>query len=168
MKDRDDMKQKVKYSVVPTVLFSCLIVFLGIMASRFMDKGEPGFFYGLSFALCICFLSALFYVPVAISVDDRRLRVHRLLFKKDIPLSDIESIRLCPPTMGERRLCGSGGFFGYWGWFSERDLGRYFAYYGKASDCFLVTLKSGRKYMLGCENPEKIVDFVRSHTATAV
>ncbi len=51
---------------------------------------------------------------------------------------------------------------GYWGWFSERDLGKYFAYYGKASDCFLVTMKDGRKYMLGCQNPAEMVDAINA------
>lgn len=65
--------------------------------------------------------------------------------------------------MGALRICGSGGFFGYWGWFKERDLGKYFAYYGKSSDCFLVTLKSGNKYMLGCTEPEEMVDFINKN-----
>ena len=76
--------------------------------------------------------------------------------------SEIESVRLCPPTMGEKRLFGSGGFLGYWGWFSERDLGRYFAYYGKASDCFLVRMRDGRQYMIGCEDAPKMVDYINS------
>ena len=96
---------------------------------------------------------------MSISVDDKYLSVNRSLWPKRIPLNEIASIALCSPTMAERRICGSGGWFGYWGWFGERDLGKYFAYYGKASDCFLVTLKNGRKYMLGCKDPQSIVDF---------
>ncbi len=52
---------------------------------------------------------------------------------------------------------GSGGFLGYWGWFAEKGLGRYFAYYGRKSDCFLVTLKDGRKYVLGCREASDLV-----------
>lgn len=62
--------------------------------------------------------------------------------------------------MGERRVCGSGGWFGYWGWFHDRELGRYFAYYGKSSDCFLVRLRNGRSYVIGCQNPQTIIDEV--------
>ena len=62
--------------------------------------------------------------------------------------------------MGERRVCGSGGWFGYWGWFHDRELGRYFAYYGKSSDCFLVRLRNGRNYVIGCQNSQTIVDEV--------
>ena len=77
-------------------------------------------------------------------------------------MADVKSVRLCPPTMGAIRIFGSGGFLGYWGWFKERDLGKYFAYYGRSSDCFLVELKDGRKYMLGCKNPQKMVEYINS------
>ena len=64
------------------------------------------------------------------------------------------------PTMAKKRICGSGGWFGYYGWFSEPSIGKYFAYYGKASDCFLVTLKDGKKYVLGCESPDEMVEVI--------
>lgn len=76
-------------------------------------------------------------------------------------MADIADVKLCPPTMAARRIVGSGGWFGYYGWFSERDLGRYFAYYGKASDCFLVTLRDGRKYMLGCDDAPAMVEAIK-------
>lgn len=107
-------------------------------------------------------LSTLFYMPLSVSVDDRNLNVSRSLRVKTIPLTDIADVKLCPPTMAARRICGSGGWFGWYGWFRERDLGRYFAYYGKASDCFLVTLKDGRKYMLGCADAPAMVAAIRS------
>ena len=62
--------------------------------------------------------------------------------------------------MAKKRICGSGGWFGYYGWFSEPSIGKYFAYYGKASDCFLVTLKDGKKYVLGCESPDEMVEVI--------
>ena len=105
-------------------------------------------------------LSALFYMPLSISADDHELTIRRSLRIKSIPMTDIQDVKLCPPTMGERRICGSGGWFGYWGWFRERDLGKYFAYYGKSSDCFLVTLSDGRKYMLGCKDAPAMVEYI--------
>ena len=43
----------------------------------------------------------------------------------------------------------------------ERDLGRYCAYYGKASDCFLVRLNDRRKYMLGCKDAPEMVAAIK-------
>ncbi|MCM1349257.1 MAG: hypothetical protein NC338_07590 [Firmicutes bacterium] len=46
--------------------------------------------------------------------------------------------------------------------FKEADVGRYYAFYGKASDCFLIRMKNGDKYVLGCENPGAMVDYIKS------
>ena len=113
------------------------------------------------FILTLCTL-ALIYMPLSLTLKKGVLTVARPLWYKDIPVSQIESVRLCPPTMGARRIIGSGGFMGYWGWFREGDIGRYFAYYGKASDCFLVTLKDGRKYMLGCKDAPRMAAAIQS------
>lgn len=104
---------------------------------------------------------AFYYMPLYVSVNEKELCVNRSLCSTKIPFLEIEDIHLTQPTMGERNLGGSYGWFGHWGWFSERDLGKYFAYYGKSSDCFLVKLKDGRQYMLGCDNPDDIVAYIR-------
>lgn len=108
-------------------------------------------------AIVILFLSTLCFMPLSISLDSKSLNINRPLKIKSIQFTDIDKVKLCAPTMGAKRICGSGGWFGWYGWFSEKDLGKYFAYYGKASDCFLVTLKDGRKYMLGCKDAPEMV-----------
>lgn len=113
--------------------------------------------WSLGGAIVILFLFTLCYMPVSISLDDDRMNINRPMKTKSIPLTEIAGVRLCSPTMGAKRICGSGGWFGWYGWFSEKDLGKYFAYYGKASDCFLVTLKNGKKYMLGCKDAPEMV-----------
>ena len=103
---------------------------------------------------------SLCYMPMSIGADENAIYINRSLKIKAIPMADVVSVKLCPPTMGAIRVCGSGGFLGYWGWFKERDLGKYFAYYGKASDCFLVELSNGHKYMLGCQNAPEMVEYI--------
>lgn len=159
------MKHKVKLSVFSIVETLIVLAMLAGLIWYFADKDKEGILYVLSACVAAWCLLALYYAPMAVSVDDSNICVHRNLGVKCIPLGKIESIKLCQPTMAERRICGSGGFCGYWGWFSERDLGKYFAYYGKASDCFFVILKNGRKYMLGCENPGEIVEAVERRIA---
>ena len=111
----------------------------------------------LGVAIALLFLFTLCYMPLSISVDKESLNINRPLKIKSIPLPEITDVRMCAPTMGTIRICGSGGWFGWYGWFSEKDLGKYFAYYDKASDCFLVTLKNGKKYMLGCKDAPEMV-----------
>ena len=116
----------------------------------------------LGVAIALLFLFTLCYMPLSISVDKESLNINRPLKIKSIQLSEITDVRMCAPTMGTIRICGSGGWFGWYGWFSEKDLGKYFAYYGKASDCFLVTLKNGKKYMLGCKDAPEMVKAINN------
>lgn len=138
------------------LLSTLTIVFLCILAYYFYTREDSAVFITLLVCLIGWALCTLWYAPLAISADDCSVSIHRALRIKEIPYTDIKSVEFCLPTMAERRICGSGGFMGYWGWFSDKLIGKYFAYYGKASDTFLITLKDGRKYMLGCKNPQAI------------
>lgn len=82
---------------------------------------------------------------------------------RKISVRDIECVELFQPTMGAIRIFASGGFMGYWGVFRESDIGRYYVFFlARLSDCFLVKMKIGDKYVLGCDNPQKIVDYIES------
>lgn len=157
------IKRPVKFSSYVGILSATVTVAAAGFCIYQYRRTDLFWFY----TMCVCFAISLIFVviytPLSISVDSKALRIRRLLLTRTIPMNQIESVARCSPTMGARRVCGSGGFYGYWGWFSERDLGKYFAYYGKASDCFLVTLKNGRRYMLGCEDPQSVADFIKEH-----
>ena len=120
------MKQRVvlsNFSVITSVLSIALFVFL-----LFFNNPPVSIQLFLAVLLVGMLLFGLFYMPLSISADKFAIYVNRSLKVKAILMQDVESVRLCPPTMGAIRICGSGGFFGYWGWFRERDLGKYFAY----------------------------------------
>lgn len=151
------MKQRVElstYSIIITIL--CL----GILVSTIFMIPEIWWQTGWGGFIAILHIVCLYYMPLSIAADEHSIYINRSLKVKRIPIAEVKSVRLCPPTMGAIRVCGSGGFLGYWGWFKERDLGKYFAYYGKASDCFLIELSDGHKYMLGCKNAPEMVEFI--------
>lgn len=151
------MKQQVKlstFSLISTII--CLVVLIGctfVIPEIWWQIGW-GVFVAVMLIISLC------YMPMSIGADENAIYINRSLKIKAIPMTDVVSVKLCPPTMGAIRVCGSGGFLGYWGWFKERDLGKYFAYYGKASDCFLVELSNGHKYMLGCQNAPEMVEYI--------
>ncbi|MDE7402555.1 MAG: hypothetical protein K2M87_03985 [Muribaculaceae bacterium] len=156
------MKEKVifsKYSLIVTIL--SILIIIGVALYIYRRSEDEAIVWILLGVTVIWGFLTLFYAPTTIELTDNSLQVNRSIRVKEIPLEDIKDVKLSPPTMAEMRLCGSGGFFGYWGWYSENDLGHYFAYYGKASDCFLVTLKNGSKYMLGCNNAPGIVKAIK-------
>ncbi|MBQ2839091.1 MAG: hypothetical protein IJE73_05585 [Muribaculaceae bacterium] len=151
------MKQRVElstYSIIITIL--CL----GILVSTIFMIPEIWWQTGWGGFIAILHIVCLYYMPLSIAADEHSIYINRSLKVKRIPIAEVKSVRLCPPTMGAIRVCGSGGYLGYWGWFKERDLGKYFAYYGKASDCFLVELSNGHKYMLGCQNAPEMVEYI--------
>lgn len=136
-----------------------LIGLIVLLAAFYFAKDSLAKYIVISALFVLCF-TALCYMPLSISIRNGELNINRPLRIKSIPLSSIKSVKLVSPTMAQKRICGSGGWFGYYGWFNEPSIGKYFAYYGKASDCFLVTLKDGKKYLLGCENPKDMVEFI--------
>lgn len=148
------------YCWIISALSTALMCGVFVYALKRPDNGLAVWILGA--AIVVLFLFTLCYMPLSISVDKESLNINRPLKIKSIQLSEITDVRMCAPTMGTIRICGSGGWFGWYGWFSEKDLGKYFAYYGKASDCFLVTLKNGKKYMLGSKDAPEMVKAINN------
>ena len=152
------MKQRVnlnKVSILSTLAFVVLFV-----AFIIFDK-QTDTRLVLAGIFSVCLLFGLFYMPMSISADKYAIYIHRSLRIKAIPMSEVKSVKIFPASLKPMRLCGSGGFMGYWGWFREPGVGRYFAYYGDPGDCFLVELSSGRKYVLGCRNTGMMVEHIK-------
>ena len=156
------MKRKVELSTYSVILTVAIIVIFVLGMLRSLRVGPEWLAYLLGGSLVLMCGLALFFTPISVSVEDGCLNVNMLLRSRSLPLREIQMIALCPPTMAEKRILGSGGFFGYWGWFREASIGRYMAYYGKASDCFIVRLKDGKNYMLICIDPLGMMEYIDS------
>lgn len=154
------MKSKISYSRYVTILTAILsgVLFVACIATV---KEKPAFFTLLVIFL-VLYAFALFFGAAYIKAGSKYIVLGSLLRCKKIPMSEVENVELFQPTMGAIRICGSGGFMGYWGTFREGDIGKYYAFYGKASDCFLVRLKNGNKYVLGCNQPDKMVAYIKA------
>lgn len=154
------MRRKVAfstYSIILTILLMGLLIAIMIWELKIGNEVISYIVAGLLISLCVL---SLFFTPLSISVENGNVNVNMLLRTKSISLKDISSIKKCPPTMAEKRILGSGGWFGYWGWFSEPSIGKYMAYYGKASDCFLLRLKNGKQYLIGCADNNSVVQYI--------
>lgn len=154
------MKSKVKLSRFSSIL--TLIITGVLMIACIASFNEKPAFYCILFILIILLLFGFLYGPTSVEADNHNVIVYSMLKKFHIPIENIGSVELYQPTMGAIRLCASGGYMGYWGIFREGDIGKYTAYYGNASDCFLIRMKNGDKYVLGCENPAAMVDYINS------
>lgn len=155
------MRKRVKYSGFCWLMTTLALALTGASAAYAVcSDAEPWIKWVIGVGVAMMVTAPLLYAPVSISVDAQRISIRRPLMVKHIPLSEVAAVRMCPPTMAESKLCGSSAYFGYWGWFSQTDTGRYFAYYGKASDCFLITMRDGRKYLLGCNDGASMAGFI--------
>ena len=153
------MKSRVKFSVYSMILTVVISVVLVLACEKTYGELVP---FCIVLALCLMLIvPALFYAPLSVRANERCIIISSLLKKHHISLNDIVRVEPFTPTMGARRLFGSGGFFGYWGIFKEGDVGRYAAYFGKASDCFLVRMKNGDKYVIGCAGSPGMVNFIK-------
>lgn len=154
------MKSKISFSRFATVLTAIILIVLCVGCIATVH--EKGAFFILLAIYIALIVAGLFYGAAYIKADSENIILGSIFRSKKIPVRDILSAELFQPTMGAIRICASGGFMGYWGIFKEGDIGRYYAFYGKASDCFLVRMKNGDKYVLGCDNPSKIVGYIDS------
>ncbi len=154
------MRSKIAFSRFASILTAVLFVllFVGCIAS-IHNKTSFVMILSVYVVLIVC---ALFYGTAYVEATPDKIILGSLLRRKTILMRDVAGVELFQPTMGAIRIFASGGFMGYWGFFKEGDLGRYYAFYGKSSDCFLVRLKNGDKYVLGCTNPESMVDYIKS------
>lgn len=154
------MKSKITYSAYCIILTTAInLAFLIGCILSFREKTV--FFIFLSiYVVLVTF--ALFFGAIYIKANQRYIIMGSLLRAKRIPMRNVKSVELFQPTLGAIRIIGTGGFMGYWGIYKEGDVGRYYAFYGKSSDCFLVRMKNGDKYVLGCKEPETMVDYIES------
>lgn len=150
------------YCIIATIVVFGLIVW-GIYATySYPDKCML-----VVVASLLVLIFSMLYCPLSISADEREVIVHSPFRNHRIPMRRITYVERFQPTLGRIRVCGSGGFMGYWGLFKEGDTGRYEAYCGNSSDCFMIRLDNGDKYVLGCKNPDVMVDYIKSNLATA-
>lgn len=154
------MKSKVKLSTYCILISLAVIIafIIGIVSS--WGVNDKVWILVLIFIGLLSF--SLFYWPMSIDATDSALLIRRMVKTKVIPYSDILSVDRCYPSAGGLRLCGSGGFLGYWGYFSDIIIGSYFGYYGKRDQCILIRLKDDKQYVISCENPDKMLAFIES------
>lgn len=155
------MKSKVTLSAYCKVITFALIILLiiGIVSCR---DNESKLWALVSISIALISFS-LFYFPTSIETTNSSLIIHRFLKSKIIPYSFISSADTCIPSAGGLRLCGSGGFLGYWGYFNDIIIGTYFGYYGNRNQCILIKLKNGKQYVVSCEEPIQMTSSINDH-----
>lgn len=155
------MKQKVKFSLFSIILTAViLIIFVVGIFSLTDNEKKLTLFYIIMGGVTI---AGLYYCPTSIEANEAGITLHCLIASPKVFLyNTIQSVDTCYPSVGGLRLCASGGFFGYWGYFSDMTIGSYLGYYGSRSNCILLKLNDGKQCVLGCNNPVALVNYIKS------
>jgi hypothetical protein len=142
--------------------FITIVVIALLVVGLYMSYGTDKFII-LTIIIIALLGFSMFYSPLSVSVDEKTIRINSPFKIHEIAMQSIVGVERFQPMKGSIRLCGSGGFLGYWGIFREAYVGNYMAYYGKASDCFLIRLDNGKQYVLGCNDADAMVAFIKRH-----
>lgn len=158
------MKSKVKLSTFSFIITICVVILMIVLAFiSFQDKET---FYSVIPMILILIVCCLFFAPISIVANENNIVIKAPINKLSIPVEDIESVENYQPIMSpiktvRIRLFASGGFMGYWGVFYDPVIGKFTGYFGDSKSCFLLTKKNGEKYVLGCVNSNKMVEYIK-------
>lgn len=155
------MKIKSKVRLCPRSLVFFIIYGLAFFITLVLTADNTLVFCSI-LGLCVLIVSAAgIYAAGRVIVDDNYLTIKCMLCSHRIFLTDVREVGLYQPV-GPKTIFGSFGFLGYWGVFQDTVIGRYRAFYGHPDDTFLVTLKDGRRYVLGCVKAAEMVRFINA------
>lgn len=122
-------------------------------------------------------IAAISLVPVAIiyftralaprgfALNDIELVIDRPMNPIKIPLTSVTQVRRLEDTETKMalRLMGASGFYGHYGWFWNKRLGKFRLYAGRFND--LVLVRSGTTlFILGPEDTEAFTAHLRAMT----
>ncbi len=107
---------------------------------------------------------SFFIFPVYIVADDEGVGVRTLARTKHIPYENIDRIvRVneqplfsCISTI---RLFGSGGVFGYIGWFRSKGIGTFLSYATDEKNVFLIYRKKGKPVAISVNDPDEFMPY---------
>lgn len=145
------MKFKCIWSKTVTSITVLVLLLLGFAMYKCVTDGH----YVVFALLFVIIVATMAYSPFYVEVTAEGLLIRRFFGSLLIARKDIESIGLYHVQLSIRKF-GSGGFFGYLGWFSNSEIGNYFSYSTDENNQILIITPT-RKYLISCENKEELL-----------
>lgn len=109
------------------------------------------------------------FVPLQLVVNNKQIKLFRLVGSITIPLSEITEIQLVttPDFLDNMmRAFGCGGFMGYYGWFRHNILGYIKMYATHRQQMFIVKRNGKEYYLFSSHKREEIVHFISENMHT--
>lgn len=144
------MKQKISYSSILSGLsIAYFIVFVAIFVLFwvFIDKPYDNVFFWILFGLfCLGIVWICGSIPYSVDADDDYIGEQRPFHTKRYRYSEIKSAERADNNT-----------------YSSYDKGMHF--HGKYKNPVLITLKDGRKFVIGSDDSDRLVDYINSRVS---
>lgn len=147
-----------------TLVVIALLLGVTILGSRHLPESTPLAARLAATVLPLAILlGTLPFIIRGYVINPRELRIERLGWSNRFALADVESVEANPDAMRwSIRLCGSGGLFGFFGWFRNRTLGTYRAYGTDPKNTVVVKFKD-RTIVVTPRDPARFVAEMLQH-----
>lgn len=105
------------------------------------------------------------FVPLRLIVTEDMIKIWRPIGVVNIDMKEILSCSIIENDESffnkVVRTFGSGGLYGYWGYFRHDDYGKMKFYVTHKKQCLRIKLKNGKHYVISSPKREKIVAFIQ-------
>ncbi len=105
---------------------------------------------------------AAYLSPIKLIIIDDVIILKKMIGKKTFWIKDIDTINPHQLKGSNVRTCGCGGVFGYTGNYYNKEIGKYISYVGNYNQTFLITMNTGKRYLLSCQNHEKFIEIIKA------
>ncbi|MDQ2751713.1 MAG: PH domain-containing protein [Bacteroidota bacterium] len=144
-------------TLLVSLLFAVIIVSQIVSFIRYRDV-TPLWVTGL---LLIIYVITYCYHPVSYQIKNKSIVVHRYASNVVLSPNEIKHVEIIPSQKlrGSIRIFGVGGLYGYFGQFSNRDLG-YMTWYAtqRVNEVILIELNNHKKIIITPDQPQQFVD----------
>ena len=142
------MKQKISYnSILSGLSFAIFVIFIAIFVLFwvFIDKPFDNVFLWILVGLFAVWLCLLFgYTPSSVSADDEYIGVSRPFSRERYRISDIKSVE---PVNDDNYASAEN---------------RGVRFHGKYKNPVIITLKNGKRYIIGSDDPKVLIEYINS------
>lgn len=143
------MKQKISYSsIVSGITIFIFVAFIAIFVLFWVFINKPFdnvFFWILVGLFCLCFIWIFGTMPSYVSADDDYVGEHRPFHTRRYRYSDIQSAE-----------ASDGDYSAY-----DRRI----HFHGKYKNPVIITLKDGRKFVIGSDDSRQLADYINNRVS---
>lgn len=146
-------------NLVKGVTFSVFVLIISLMVVFSTKLDNLLLIVSILILYCSILLLPYFWMPQGYSIVGRKVIIKRFIGNVKFSI-DEDPIRWNWTWWGGR-LFGSGGLYGYYGFFVFKGIGRVRMYATNRNKLVLIKDKKGRKILLSPKEPEKFVQLLR-------